>query len=577
MTHTASATSSRSIFRRPCIRGALLLALCAVQFFLFLGNRDLWYPDEPDIGEPAREMLLRGDWVVPTLNGSWWIDYPPMVYWLCMIVCTLFGAISEFALRIPSALSATALILAVCRFVSVRQSAAAGICAGLVLATSPQFAWQAVNVHPDMVFACFQGIGLFACVAAADRTGWRWLALHVAGFLCFAIAFLTKGPLGLLLPGFVLSLWLLSYRQWGRWLTLAPLAVVTLAAVLPWYLALGERIGHANVWHHFWAQNFARFTSGQRGHLQPWYYFLKMIWADFGLWTPPLVALIVIKWRQLWADRWQRLALLWFLGMFIFFTIATTKRQVYLLPAYPAAAILIGSWLGRCIDHRSQPAEFLKTTLWLRYLTILVTVFGIAIAVAGALAFALGPSITQRVAGDRPELLSIAIALRPSFIVCACTALLVTIVALAGLRLRSAGLQAAGVIGLNVALWLVTVAMILPVLNPAKSYRPKSEWLASRLAPGAELGFFYPGKKSIKYTGFLFYTGAPLRMLDTAEDLAVFLADSPRSLAVVGVKPGKGIAVDPRFAPRILDQFRIGSTSWMVFGGDRQEPVTTSQ
>lgn len=186
---------------RPVLRRQLwvLLGLGMVLYLPGLGARDLWYPDEPDVAEPVKEMLLRGDWITPTHNGVAWVDYPVMIYWLAMVACKVAGGVSEFALRLPSALAAIALALGLWRFAGTRLSTAAGLATGAVLLTTPHFAYQATKIHPDMVFAAGQGLGLLLYAAAEPRSA-AW-GMRMLAFALFGVAFLAMGPLGLLLPG----------------------------------------------------------------------------------------------------------------------------------------------------------------------------------------------------------------------------------------------------------------------------------------------------------------------------------------------------------------------------------------
>ena len=92
----------------------VLLLLGTLLYIPWLGFRDFWYPDEPDLAEVCRAMYLSGDWIVPRAHGEIWVDYPPMLYWVGTLSSHALGRMSEFALRLPSALAAIALALATC-------------------------------------------------------------------------------------------------------------------------------------------------------------------------------------------------------------------------------------------------------------------------------------------------------------------------------------------------------------------------------------------------------------------------------------------------------------------------------
>ena len=325
-------------------RMALLLLLCTVVYIAPLGLRDMWYPDEPDIAEVAQAMYVSGDWVAPRRMGVIWVDYPPMIYWLGAISSHLLGGMTEFALRLPIALSAILLVLATCgRRLTLVRPADRDCGPASCLATFTEFVFEAICYRTDMLFASFIGIGVLVYASGAGERP-RWL-LRVAGFALLGLAVLSKGPLGLLLPGLVLTLWHGARREWRRLLELAPLALVSIAVALPWYVACARAMGVETFLGEILAQNFQRFQSGFRGHGQPLYYYLTEIWFDLIPWA--LLLPFAIWWvvrSGLWRNRYLQLALWWFGTFFVFLSLAETKRLVYMLPAYPAAALLLGRY-----------------------------------------------------------------------------------------------------------------------------------------------------------------------------------------------------------------------------------------
>jgi 4-amino-4-deoxy-L-arabinose transferase-like glycosyltransferase len=134
-------------------RYALLAVLGALIYVPFLGLRDLWYPDEPDIGEVCRAMFLSGDWIAPRRMGTIWVDYPPMIYWTGTLFSLMFGKMTEFALRLPNALAGIATVL-VTSFGGTRWfNPRAGLWVGIVLLTSMQFVYNSVGYRPDVLFS----------------------------------------------------------------------------------------------------------------------------------------------------------------------------------------------------------------------------------------------------------------------------------------------------------------------------------------------------------------------------------------------------------------------------------------
>jgi 4-amino-4-deoxy-L-arabinose transferase-like glycosyltransferase len=185
---------------------ALLALLGLLVLVPTLGSRDLWYPDEPDVGQVAQAMYESGDWIAPRRNDLIWVDYPPMIYWAGSIASHALGGMSEFTLRLPTALAAIALVLLTCAAASRWFGPRVGLWSGLVLLSFHHFAYEAQGFRPDMLFSLWIGAGLFSYAAGCgERPGW---GLRALGFACFGLAMLAKGPLGLLLPGLVLT------RRW---------------------------------------------------------------------------------------------------------------------------------------------------------------------------------------------------------------------------------------------------------------------------------------------------------------------------------------------------------------------------
>ena len=243
----------------------LLLAVLGVLLYVgCIGLFDLWYPDEPDIAQVAQAMFVSGDWIAPRRMGVIFVDYPPLIYWAGSISSTALGGMNQFTLRLPSALAAVGLVLLICAVGSRWYDGKTGLWAGFLLLTFSQFVLEAVGYRTDMLFSFFIGAGLLVYASGVgDRIRW-WP--RVAGFALLGLASLTKGPLGLLLPGLVLTLWHGARREWRPLLELAPLSLISLAIYLPWFVACAKEMGSDNMLYELWAQNFQRFVSGERMH-----------------------------------------------------------------------------------------------------------------------------------------------------------------------------------------------------------------------------------------------------------------------------------------------------------------------
>ena len=563
-------------------RYLLLAALGVALYVTCLGLRDLWFPNEPNVAQVASAMLASGDWVAPRRMGAVWLDYPPLVYWAGAVSATVLGAMNEVALRLPSALAAVALALVTCAAGSRWFGPAAGLWAGVVLLTSPQFALQAIGYRPDMLFSLFIGAGLLVYASGAGAAP-SWTP-RVAGFVLFGLAMLTKGPLGLLLPGLVLCLWHGSRREWRSFLALAPLGLLALAIYLAWFIACAYQVGGGRVVEELWSQNAARFGSGARGHGRALHYYAVNIWHDMAPWSLLLPLALWRVWRaRLWRDRRAQLLLWWFGVFFVFLSVAATKRQLYLLPAYPAAALLVGHWIaaaargadggaswegrtGTTPSGSGASATIPGVTPWERP-TATMTVFlaGGLLAFLGAFLAAAGLGadlLLQRLTLD-PQEAAVARSLRTPVVVIGVAALGAGLWTLCALR-SAAPPDALRRLAVSlVPLYFLVFSWLLPRFNPVKTYKPAGEWIRRELREEPVFGLANPRKGRAKVAAFGFYTGRGVELLDREDAVVRFLAEHPRSMVVLAEDAVETV-------------FGRGRTAWqaqvvkeLVAGGDR--------
>jgi 4-amino-4-deoxy-L-arabinose transferase-like glycosyltransferase len=548
---------------RGRVQALWIVALGALLYLTCLGRWELSYPDEPDVVEPVRAMLATGDWVTPRHGEVAWIDYPPLAFWAQALSCEALGGLTRYAHRLPSALAAIGLALAVLAFGRRRLGPAVGLVAAVVLLTMPQFAWQAVNAHPDMLFAAFQGGGLLLYAAAERwRPGAAWAA-RAGAFACFGAAVLAKGPLGLMLPGLVLTLWHASLRQWGRILWLAPLALVALAVAAPWYLALAHAQGWEFVKSEVLLQNVGRFRSGSgRGHERPVYYYLERIVPDLGAWILLWLPFHKLGRGLLWADPLRRLLTIWAGATLLLLTLAATKRGVYLLSAYPAVALLIGELFVRVMtatrDASSRAARDTRTLA--RVATWIVAPVALALVAAPFLLPRLLERTHSRGAAEHEAVLG----LGPAAVVAA-----VVLAASLSLWRRAAhtrrfGWLVAGVAFVGGAVFLVAVALVVPRFDPTWSYRPLGEDLRAHTPPGEPVGFLAPGFEIRRRAAVLYFSERPLRYLASPDDLRAFLAEKPGRAAVVGGPLALVVEQDAGLAVQITGSHHVSNTPWLV-------------
>ena len=354
----------------PLLISALGLAgLCWLVFFQGLGRLGLMDKTEALFVEVAHQMLQRGDWVTPWWNGRAFFDYPVGGYWLVALSLRGFG-LSAWAARLPVALAASSVVVAGFGLVWWLGSAAetprrrwlrSALAAG-VIATTPAWIGWARSSTTDMLLASTITLTLFSFLLlhqAPARS--RLAALGRVGMALFAGgAVLAKGPVGLLLPMLVVgtfSLWAQGWRQSLRALIRQPLRLLAMAAlflavVLPWYGAAAQVNGQAFVGGFLGFSNLQRFTSVLYAHPgPPWFYlpWLLALLFPWSLYLPQALANLAGKLRHPeQADPATQVPVflgIWLVLVVAFFSAAATKLPGYILPALPAASLLVALWL----------------------------------------------------------------------------------------------------------------------------------------------------------------------------------------------------------------------------------------
>jgi 4-amino-4-deoxy-L-arabinose transferase-like glycosyltransferase len=339
--------------RTPPVWGtALLLALTAGLLLFRLGDVPLIGPDEPRYARVAVEMTRSGDFVVPRLQGQPWLEKPVLYYWLAGAAYRVFGE-TEAAARLPSA-AAVLLMTALSVLVGTRiYGRLAGLSAGFACGTSLLAFVYGRAAAMDTLLASLVsvGIGLIALHAVAGAT--RLVLLPA--FAAFGLATLAKGPLGLVIPVVVLGGWLMLTRdrvQLTRIVSWPALAAMGLVAA-PWYAAI--------LWFQGWNfidtfilnHNLLRFASTHHSHPGSPLYYVGVLLLGLFPWTALLLpGFGAMRPRK---DRGDLFMLLWFLGPFVFFSLAGSKLPGYIIPCLPPLAITIGRGVRALAQGQALP------------------------------------------------------------------------------------------------------------------------------------------------------------------------------------------------------------------------------
>lgn len=337
----------------------LLLVAAAGLFLPNLGVPSLWDIDEPHNSVAAREMLEAGDWVVPTFNYKLRVDKPALLYWLQIGAYEVFG-VNEFAARLPSALAAALTLLLTYELGRLLAGATAGLLAGLLLGSMTLFCAAAHFANPDALLTALTTLTFLVFwrgLARSGRLGFG--ALGVAT----GLAVLAKGPVGLVLPGAALGLFLLwsgRLRLLRTWrLGLGMFAFVLVA--IPWYALVGLETKTDFLKGFFLTHNVGRYLRPMESHGGPVYYYLLVLALGLAPWS---AFLGLTTWYAVRStddegasDRSLAVRFLacWIGVYLVFFSLSGTKLPNYILPIYPPLAILTGWFLQRWWQGAVQP------------------------------------------------------------------------------------------------------------------------------------------------------------------------------------------------------------------------------
>jgi 4-amino-4-deoxy-L-arabinose transferase-like glycosyltransferase len=399
--------------KRPALAATVstlwVMLVGGVAFFWNLGNIGLIDETEPLFAEASRQMLLTGDWITPYFNGETRFDKPALIYWFQGILYAVIG-VNEWAVRLPSAIAATVVLgLA---FYTInwhlseknnfdssypiqRRWLIAANSIGIMAFNISTIVWGRIGVSDMLLTGCIASclFCFFLGYAQPEKTAikTRW---YLASYILIGTGILTKGPVALVLPGLTVGGFLLylgkvrEVLKEMRWLVgMLIIGVIS----LPWYILVSLRNPETYIQSFFGYHNVERFTGVVNGHTAPWYFYFIVVllgFAPYSVYLP--VAIYRLKFWQV--DRWRSLprfqhlglfAFFWFIAIFGFFTIATTKLPSYVLPLMPAAAILVALSWDELIEGKKQERQqtpksspLLKISTWIKisaWLNIVLT------------------------------------------------------------------------------------------------------------------------------------------------------------------------------------------------------------
>ena len=359
-------------------RLGILILLCILSLFLFLGDTLFNTRGEPREAIVAFSMLEHGNWVLPINNGDEIAFKPPFLHWAIAAISTITGGITEYTSRIPSALSTMLMIVAGYLFYSRRKGAEVAFLMGLITLTNFEVHRAAYACRVDMLLSALIVLALYAL--------YRWIENGMKGipwvaWLLMSGAALTKGPVGVVLPCGVAGAYLLlrGHNFFKLLLRFGVLAIASLLPLFAWYFAAYyEPHGGERFLQLIYEENILRFTGGMSyaSHINPWHY--NVMTVVTGMLPYTLIALLILPccWGRIKKaftkdslmsfvtfktfremEDVRLYSLLSILVIFIFYCIPASKRSVYLLPIYPFIAYFVAELM---VWSKQQHEKVLK-------------------------------------------------------------------------------------------------------------------------------------------------------------------------------------------------------------------------
>lgn len=335
----------------------LLLAV-AIIWFSNIEYRHLIRTDEGRYAEIPREMVTSGDWVTPRLNGLKYFEKPPLQYWATATAYTLFGE-HHWTSRLWTSLTGFAGLLLVWFAGSRLFGREAGRYAALLLGSSMFYVLMGHFNSLDMGVTFFISLGIIALLLAQHqytnahtRRNWMWLA-----WIALGLAVLSKGLMGLVLPGAALVIYSLLQRDFAIWKRMhwGSGLLLLLLITAPWFYLVMK--ANPEFFHKFFIyEHYTRFTTTEHGRYQPWHYFIHILLLGFLPWTIVMLDTLARSWKNSTAaDKTfnpQRFLLVWAVFIYVFFSMSGSKLPSYLLPVFPALALLMGKQIAEMNERR---------------------------------------------------------------------------------------------------------------------------------------------------------------------------------------------------------------------------------
>lgn len=528
---------------------ALLGLLLGVVFLANLGTSSIWDSNEAFYTETPREMMEQGSLVVPFFNYRFRMNKPPLSYWVVIIAYKALG-VSVLAQRLCGILFLAALLLTVWRLMRLLAAEAMFRWAAvLITAFTPRIFIMGRRALIEIMIAFFVTAALDHFIRFYRERKTRSLVFF---YLCLGLGFLTKGPVALVLPGGVIALFLLFRRDLRFWRALRPLAGAGILAllILPWCLGVWAVLSWDYLLRFFYWENVMRYSGADFGPSRGVFYYPGVLLGDFSPWVillPPALWGVTKSWAELAREEKENILflLIWLVFPIVFFSLSANKQEYYIMPAYPAGAMLVA--LGAQALCRERRAE----KFW-RWSLLLVCLWLMAVGIAAG--YLSGRWLDLRIPGA--ILAGVAILL-PGAGIC--------------WSWRKRWLPAgAAILGTLFCGYLFYSVFLVPRLEMYRPVRSMARIILARAGPADRVGYFGVAAPSL-----CFYTRrSVLEFEKQAEFLRVF--DQPFPFYCVIPRHDLAVLDKTRRPYRVLAERPLFSTGLKyLVGGSKGGPIRT--
>jgi 4-amino-4-deoxy-L-arabinose transferase-like glycosyltransferase len=541
----------------------IVIVFASLLYLPGLGKRDLWTPNEPNFGESAREMMDKDNYLFPTRNGEPLGMKPAPFYWLIIASTKLTGGLNETAARLPSAVFGILLVLLTFLFARRIMDEEGALFSSLILATAFKIAWQSRWVEADIVFSFFITLSLFFFFMGMNREE-RSRAFYLLGYAAAAVATLMKGVAGCVVVAVVILSYLVATKNLKKLLKMELILgpIVFFAIALPWYLLAKSYAGNEYMHELVINQNFIRFFHAFN-HERPFYYFFGVLMTDFApysLFVPGAIVYAFITRKQLPEGKLS-FFLTWVISIFIFFSLSDSKRSPYIIPLYPAAAILTGWLISSWIKQKNLRWFWADLPAWI--IAVALGVVGLASIVFLANPLGLFGEVYAELLGygfDAKKIATLVLPVVSLFVLG--SGLMVFFLSTKRNRLYTITL----IVFMGI-LMLYTQLSILNAANPLKSPRMISEEISSYLGP--DDGFAaYSSAGDYLWDGYLYYSKRYIDLLDKSDELKDYYGQERRVIVIMRDRDFKKLPDDIKAELKTVKPFTVGEKEMVMTSND---------